>query len=256
MADPVKCTSADIRNALRLRYPTQSHALLFEVANGTGSDGKVYADAVAYGLWPSHGFTLEGIEIKVSRGDFLREMQQPGKSEPVMRFCHRWWLATPAGLVKPDELPPTWGLLELRANGNLYATKKPTTLKPQPATPSFVASLLRRHAGRDEDMMAGAVERAVKQRTEELEASVQRRIDAGLGSRHDAADKAAKVLQRLRDEFGLDVSEWSAEYSLLPAIRFALNLRGRVGALDELAKAAERLVEAHKQLKLEEEPTT
>lgn len=108
-----KITSAHIRAALLLRYPVGSHALLWEVANGTGGNTRRFADAVAIGLWPSHGHAIEGIEIKVSRSDLLNELKNPEKSQPVYQYCNRWWLACPKGMAIIDEIPQSWGLMEL-----------------------------------------------------------------------------------------------------------------------------------------------
>jgi hypothetical protein len=54
------------------------------------------------------------VECKISRGDFLADLQKPFrlKSERAMG-CERFYLA-PAGLLFADELPSAWGLLELR----------------------------------------------------------------------------------------------------------------------------------------------
>ena len=54
------------------------------------------------------------VECKVSRGDFLVDRQKPFrmKSEKGMG-CERFYL-TPANLLRGDDLPSGWGLLELR----------------------------------------------------------------------------------------------------------------------------------------------
>jgi hypothetical protein len=54
------------------------------------------------------------VECKASRADFLMDKQKPFrvKSESGMG-CERFYLA-PAGLLRIDELPRGWGLLELR----------------------------------------------------------------------------------------------------------------------------------------------
>lgn len=54
------------------------------------------------------------VECKVSRADFLADREKPFRQKPEIAMgCERFYLA-PAGLLKPDELPPGWGLLELR----------------------------------------------------------------------------------------------------------------------------------------------
>jgi hypothetical protein len=52
------------------------------------------------------------IECKVSRADFLTDKSKPFRSRPEEGLgCERFYLA-PAGIIKPEELPTGWGLLE------------------------------------------------------------------------------------------------------------------------------------------------
>jgi hypothetical protein len=54
------------------------------------------------------------VECKVSRADFLADRAKPWRTKPEGALgCERFYL-TPAALVKPDALPPGWGLLECR----------------------------------------------------------------------------------------------------------------------------------------------
>ena len=105
--------STEIYAALRARYCAPEHALFFEVANGTGSNIRRYADAVAMNLFPSRGLTLSGFEVKVSKHDWRRELKSPHKAEEgIFKYCDHWWVVAPSGIVGKDELPSTWGLLE------------------------------------------------------------------------------------------------------------------------------------------------
>lgn len=221
-------TSNDIRCALKLRYPKESHALMFEVAPATGG-GTRYADAVAFGLWASHGHAIEGIEIKVSRSDFLAEMKQPEKSEPVMRYCNRWWLATPRGLVKTDELPPTWGLLELQENGTLRTAQKAAKLSPQAPTLGFVASMMRRQAGLDEEM----AERIISDRMNAWEKRMREQLTREYQNHHSmrlkTAEDAMGLVETVKAETGIDLTSWEAKSELAPAVRTVMALNGRYG---------------------------
>ena len=52
-------------------------------------------------------------EVKVSRGDFASTFGPSAKHRNRHRAVGRMhWCVTPRGLVKPDELPDWWGLLE------------------------------------------------------------------------------------------------------------------------------------------------
>lgn len=198
-----KITSADVRDALKLRYPALSHALLFEVANGTGGNGRVFADAVAFGLWPSHGHAVEGVEIKVSRSDFLSEMKRPDKSGPVFRYCDRWWLACPKGMVEPGELPATWGLLEL-CGETLRTRVKAPKLEPETMPRTFVASLLRRHAGADEDMARINLKRELAKGEAEYRARIDREAQMRASRAVADAERANEAWQAVLDATGVD----------------------------------------------------
>jgi len=52
------------------------------------------------------------IECKISRADFLADLQKPFRQKPELGLgCERFYL-TPAGLLRGDKLPTGWGLLE------------------------------------------------------------------------------------------------------------------------------------------------
>lgn len=55
------------------------------------------------------------VECKISRADFLADREKPFRSKPQLGMgCERFYL-TPAGMLRPQELPAGWGLLEYRA---------------------------------------------------------------------------------------------------------------------------------------------
>lgn len=207
--------SVEIQNALRLRYPSNSHALLWEVSNSTGANIRRYADAVAIGLWPSHGHEIEGIEIKNSRQDWLRERANPEKSHAVYQYCNRWWLACPKGLVAPDELPPTWGMLELVGNAMRVKHKAPV-LEPKQVSLGFMAALLRRHAGADDEMTERAIRQAVEKETSQIR----------LAAKHDAtramqaADEAMKKIAAIKAATGIDLESYHPAEKWIRAIKY------------------------------------
>jgi len=53
------------------------------------------------------------VESKVSRGDFLADRGKPFRSNPETGVgCERYYMA-PRGLIRVEELPAGWGLLEV-----------------------------------------------------------------------------------------------------------------------------------------------
>jgi hypothetical protein len=151
-------TSAELVDLLRRRYRSvykgrDRHALLEQVGNATGFSCNRHADAVVMELWPSDGLNLHGFEVKVSRGDWLRELKDPGKADAIARYCNCWWVVAPPNVVGPSELRPGWGLLEpwyARPVGAIPELR--TRVSAVPVTPApvldrkFVAALLRRAA--------------------------------------------------------------------------------------------------------------
>ena len=140
-------------------------------------------DAVAVGLVPSNRYARIVFEIKVSRGDWLRELRpridrhvggaweddgsqfgtwrtevtrterSGNKWDAALAVSTEFWYAAPPRCILPDELPPEAGLLEVRPWGperELRARvvrQAPIRETPVPG-PAFWAAVLRRAAGR------------------------------------------------------------------------------------------------------------
>jgi hypothetical protein len=146
-------TSAELIDALRAHYAkARGWILLPQVRDATGARGNRTADAIALNAWPSRGLELHGFELKTYRGDWLRELKQPEKAESIFRYCDRWWIVTPApvpgprtdaAVVQPSELPPTWGLIHVAADGGAVVAKEASALSPAPLDRVFVAALMR-----------------------------------------------------------------------------------------------------------------
>jgi hypothetical protein len=158
--------TAQVYAALRLRFCAPEWAIFFEVADTTGSGTSAYADAVAMNLYPSRGLEVHGFEVKVSRSDWQRELRDPAKAEPVFRYCDRWWLVVgDAAIVKPGELPPTWGLLVPNGAGLKIATQAPT-LEAAPLDRPFFAALARRASVAPEAVVEAMVRARVSRQIE------------------------------------------------------------------------------------------
>jgi len=167
MAD--KVTAEDIREALKIKFSRPEWALFFEVGNGTGGNLKRWADAVSMNMYPSRGLAIVGFEIKVSRSDMQKELEQPKKAEEVGKFCNHWYLVVPKGLIQEcDIIPDAWGILEYSEKG-LRQTKKPKDLEAQPVTKAFVAAMLRRESESWDKKVAEEVYKRSRERIEMVE---------------------------------------------------------------------------------------
>lgn len=224
-----KMTAAEVIAALRIHYPEDAWALIEQVGNGTGYAANRHIDAIAMGLWPSRGLELHAIEVKVSRGDFRRELAQPEKAEAIASRCDRFWIAAPAGLIDLWQLStaaPKWGLLEVeeRADGRRIRTAKPAEqLEAEPLDRSFLAAILRQAQKASPTKTARA----------ELEALVRRELEdeyAGQVERAvERARTAGEVLRgRVEDferESGIDLSGSSDEWKWLRTARIGAVVR-------------------------------
>jgi hypothetical protein len=63
------------------------------------------------------------VECKVSRADFLADRSKPFRQKPELGVGSERFYLVPCDLVRPDELPPGWGLLE-------YHNRRIQTLRP------------------------------------------------------------------------------------------------------------------------------
>lgn len=133
----------EVVQRLAALYPEQEWAFLPQVGSGTGSNYTRTADAIALNCWPSRGMELHGFEIKVYGGDFRRELANPAKAEAIQQFCDRWFIVVPNDqIVRPEELPPTWGLIVADESKPRIVVPAPR-LDPKPMTRSFIAAVLR-----------------------------------------------------------------------------------------------------------------
>lgn len=131
---------------LREQYPHPDKAFIAEFRGGTGWERESRADAIAMDLWPSKGLELIGFEIKTSRQDWLNELKNLAKCEPIKQFCDRWYVVYDnQSIVRDwkDKIPEDWGLMYLDYNGKFVVKKESPKLKPKPIDRAFLASLMR-----------------------------------------------------------------------------------------------------------------
>lgn len=227
-------TAADVLVRLRARFPPPEYAVIPNVADALGGRTSRRADALAMGLWSSRGLELHGFEVKVSRGDWLREKKDPSKAEAIARFCDRWWLAvSEASIVKDGELPPNWGLLVAHGNGLRCVTEAPKR-DAQPMTRMFLAALLRAaHNGVDRTEIDAMVYRA---RKEERKKAAERSEHQNR-SLYGRCGDLEKSIAAFEAASGVHISSWNAG-KIGEAVRVVL--QGKVD-LEALKRAREHV---------------
>lgn len=140
MSDKEK--TRQILELLKHRHPQPEWAAFEEFMARTGFDAS-RIDFLAMNCWPSKQFWIVAYEIKVSRGDFAAELKKPEKRAPAEAVANECFFVAPAGLLKIDEIPEGWGLVE-KTKGGLRKVKHATQRKDRNLPIDFVASLARR----------------------------------------------------------------------------------------------------------------
>lgn len=116
----VKVTANDILDRLIEYYnDTRQWVCYPELRIGTGL--KIYRndnhqqriDLWVLNCYPSKKFERIAFEVKISRGDFIHEINTPDKRQAALKLSNYYYFATPKGLVKPEEIPPECGLVEI-----------------------------------------------------------------------------------------------------------------------------------------------
>lgn len=73
-------------------------------------------DAIGFRAGHLDGSVL--VECKVSRADFLADKAKPHRQPGCGMGTWRYYMA-PAGMLRPEELPERWGLLEVNSRGHV-----------------------------------------------------------------------------------------------------------------------------------------
>jgi hypothetical protein len=173
-------------------------------------------------LWPSRGLELHGVEIKVSRQDWLKELSDPAKADSIARYMDRWWLAIgDESIVQPGELPAPWGLLVFSGD-KMVCKAEAARLTPEPLNRDFVAALLRR-----------AGERLDAVRSEGFGDGYEKGQSAGPEEHQREMASVQLDLKRLRDavdkfetDSGIKIGDW-AFHNAGEVVREMLKSRGR-----------------------------
>jgi hypothetical protein len=235
-----RITAADVIAGLRVQFPAPAFCLLEQVADGTGARQNRWADAVAMSVWPSRGYTLQGIEVKVSRYDWLHELQQPKKSAAVQQYCNQWWIAVSnEDIVQPGELPSTWGLTVLDGKKMRVVAPAPA-LDPVPWDIPFIASVFRNMAKASTAEIENAVNKAYAKGREE-----------GAEERTSYLQGIVKDLETSIQEFkassGIEINRWNGG-DIGEAVRVVMSMKQRINQVRHAAEACGEIHEALKQV--------
>lgn len=147
MPDSVKWTERLVCDVLERKFAKSGnggsgeYAFMRQVRNDAGFSASRTFDAMAVSLWPSRGFETHIFEIKVSKTDWRRELQDGAKAEAACEVADRFSIVAPYGVVDKAELPPTWGLIEVGGTAS-RATVAAPLLRKKGSRQSFPAGLV------------------------------------------------------------------------------------------------------------------
>lgn len=201
-------TASDVRACIQNHYGLggEKYAVLFEVPNATGAASTRSIDAVVMSLWPSLGLHLNGMEIKVSRGDWLRELGNPKKASDVWHHFDKWWLVAHADVAKEEEIPEPWGWLIPDLEKKTLKIKKQAPINKEVRTlgRSMLASLMRRVARKDDAAIQILIDERLKIQKDELDKNVEARAARSLGdlkTKGESWDKLTALLKETPNDY-------------------------------------------------------
>ncbi|WP_370973746.1 hypothetical protein [Amycolatopsis sp. cg9] len=195
---------------------------------------------------------LDGFEIKVSRSDWLAELDAPEKADPWFAATHRWWIAAPStDVVRPEELPAGWGLMvpSPRSAARMKIVTRADTRTPELGWLELweiVKKLDRMRAGE----CAATAEQVRLQLAEQAREQLERIRESATAVSGDAAAAGSALsavtgLPDWRLRHALEKpSPWLSE--ALRAV-FAVDQLRTGGATEEVVRHVRRVAEQHEQ---------
>lgn len=246
-----KMTEGDVLDALEAAHPTpEQWVFLRHVTNATSFSKTRTADAMAMSCWESNGIHLHGYEVKVSRSDWLKEIQQTNKAAEFTGKCHYWWIAAPDGVADLSEMPENWGLkiVTKTESGWSVRVKKAATFNSHATmTYQFFAAALRNCY---RSLPEG------KRLIKELQAEYERGRKNGEESsdRRHAHDRVTRELKELRDKIeafekasGIDINRgWNGPHEVGRAVKAVLKGGTALDRMERVQRMAENMLEEAK----------
>jgi hypothetical protein len=239
-------TEGQVIAALREMFDRESYAFLPGVPDATGFGKHRTADALAMSLWPSRGLDLIGFEVKVSRSDWVKELNSPSKAEAICRYCDKWFIvAGSADIVRAGELPSTWGLIAPRG-GKLSIKTPAPQLTAQPIDRKFLAALLRRAAEvlTDKAEIEAKVKQARHDGHKEGVESAKSTNGYQLKYATEGFEKLQKAVQEFEAASGIKIDSWCGGQNIGEAAKFVMygGLTRADGRMAEIERAAKSVL--------------
>lgn len=175
--------------------------------NGGGAGCRV--DALHVGFTSTSGRILTGHELKVSRADWLHELNQPAKADQWADQCHAWYLVTATpDIVHPGELPAGWGhmvpgpsktRMKVLVKAEIHKDRHPSWTTAR-SIMSRLDTLQRTRILDERDRHRVEVEDKVK-------AELDRRSELGEGLTPDQLLRL-RILEQIEERLGVKLATW------------------------------------------------
>lgn len=196
-------------------------------------------DVVAFNMWGARKWRIVGFEIKVRRGDWLKELQNFQKSEGWLAVCDAFYVVTTPGLVKSDELPEGWGHLEL-AGSRLMTKRAALAREPLSTFPRELAARFLTRMVRDVDNAMRTAEAKVSiAMREEIENSFRQKLEERSSAEEAEFRQKAARYDEIIKALGLTY-EWKPADRAVQIGRLVARLRADtsfVGQVERMARA-------------------
>lgn len=200
-------STGDLLGLLQRHYikpgaPLPGGVFLPEVGQNGGWGSGSRCDAIYVGFTSSSGRMLVGHEVKVSRSDWLNELNKPGKADAWADECHEWWLVvSDPEIVREGELPAHWGLMSPgRSKTRMQVHTRATRKDLQTHRPSWnaVRSVVARFDTLRAEAISNARSDAYRAATAEVDQRVETNLKAKLGRLAEDGNDLALMRDRMR----------------------------------------------------------
>ena len=179
--------SADsICGLLRGRFKAGQCVCASEVGARTGGWQR-HVDFMAFHCWDSDNYMIEAFEIKISKSDLKRELEDPSKHNVFFDDIDMFWIVAPDFVLDNlDIIPPKWGVMKvyyLETEGKLAlkAVRKPIALhdeqmRKRMLNRPFAASMCRAIEEQSE------TKRTLYEKQKQLESEIRKKVEHELAS--------------------------------------------------------------------------
>ncbi len=226
--------AADLVRLLRARYRTEDNGynpcvVLEQVPDGTGGFQGRWIDVAVFQMWQTKGLSRSAFEVKVSRSDFLNELNQPEKHRWCREYFHYFWFVAPKDVVQVEELPAGAGWMYPR--GEKLCVARHAAHNPSPKLDDVLLAGFMRAAYKGIEESKKVAERGV------LDSSIEYQhakwyMEAGMkflqarGDRYFVPDSATDILKMLEEATMDKQLQQDRDYLLGIAGRFQRGVAG------------------------------